>query len=282
MILVTGATGKIGRRLVDELVETGADFRALVRNPANAGLPAGVKLVEGDLRDPASVERALGGVDAVFLLWALADVESAPEVVAAIERHALRIVYLSAIGVPDEPDVELDPILDSHRRLERLIESSSLEWTFVRAGGLAGNTLGWADDIRSDGVVREPFGGVARALVHERDIAAVAALALTEDGHAGQRYEVTGPEVVTAEEQVAAIADAIGRPLRLESLTREQARGRLLTMMGDEATVDGMLDAWARMIADGPTPPTGTFERVAGRRGTTYQQWARDHAADFT
>jgi uncharacterized protein YbjT (DUF2867 family) len=282
MILVTGATGKIGRRLVDELVETGADFKALVRNPANAGLPAGVELVAGDLRDPASVERALDGVDAVFLLWALAEFEPAPEVVAAIERHARRIVYLSAIGVPDDPDVELDPILDSHRRMERLIESSSLEWIFVRAGGLAGNTLAWADDIRSDGVVREAFGGVARALVHERDIAAVAALALTEGGHAGQRYEVTGPDVVTAEEQVEAIADAIGRPLRLESLTREQARGQLLRKMGDEATVDGMLDAWASMIADGPTPPTGTFERVIGRRGTTYAQWARDHAADFT
>jgi uncharacterized protein YbjT (DUF2867 family) len=271
-----------GRRLVDELVETGADFRALVRSPAKAGLPAGVELVEGDLRDPASVEQAVGGVDAAFLLWALAEFEPAPEVVAAIERHARRIVYLSAIGVPDDPDIELDPILDSHRRMERLIESSSLEWTLVRAGGLAGNTLGWADDIRSDGVVREPFGGVARALVHERDVAAVAAVALSEDGHAGQRYEVTGPEVVTAQEQVEAIADAIGRPLRLDALTREQARGRLLTMMGDEATVDGMLDAWARMIADGPTPPTGALERVTGRRGTTYEQWARDHVADFT
>jgi uncharacterized protein YbjT (DUF2867 family) len=149
----------------------------------------------------------------------------------------------------------------------------------VRAGGLAASTLAWADDIRSDGVVREPFGGVARALVHERDIAAVAALALTEAGHAGHRYEVTGPEVVTAEQQVEAIADAIGRSLRLESLTREEARGRLLEKMGDEATVDGMLDTWARMVGDGPTPPTGTFERVIGRRGTTYAQWARDHRA---
>lgn len=282
MILVTGATGKIGRRLVDELVETGAGFKALVRNPTDAGLPAGAELIEGDLRDPGTVEQALGGVDAVFLLWPLADFQPAPEIVAAIERHARRIVYLSAIGVPDDPDVELGPILDLHRRMERLIESSGLEWTFVRAGGLAGNTLGWADDIRSDGVVREPFGGVARALVHERDIAAVAALALTEDGHAGQRYEVSGPEVVTAEQQVDAIADAIGRPLRLEPLTREQARGRLLERMGDEATVDGMLDTWASMIRDGPAPPTGTFERVIGRRGTTYAQWARDHAADFT
>lgn len=281
MILVTGATGKIGRRLVAELLETGAEFRALVRNPAAAGLPAGVELVEGDLGDPASVERALGGVDAVFLLWALPEFEPAPKVVAAIERHARRIVYLSAIGVPEDPDVELDPILDSHRRMETLIEHSRLEWTFVRAGGLAGNTLGWADDIRSDGAVREAFGGVARALVHERDIAAVAALALTEDGHAGRRYEITGPAIVTAEEQVDAIADAIDRPLRLEPLTREQARPRLLAIMGDQATVDGMLDGWAQMAADGPSPPTGTFERVTGRRGTTYQQWARDHASDF-
>lgn len=280
MILVTGATGRIGRQVVAELLDADVDFRALARDPAKASLPEGVDVVRGDLSDPSSLEPALEEVESIFLLWAVESDESAPAVIEAIGRQASRVVYLSAMGIPDDPAAELDPILSSHRRLEQLVERSELEWTFVRAGGLAGNTLGWADDIRADGVVREPFGGVPRALVHERDVALIAARALTEDGHQGRRYEVTGPEVVSGDEQVQAIADAIDRPLRMEALSREEARERLIATMGDAGTADGMLDAWAGMAAD-PDPPTDTFERVTGRRGSTFREWARDHARDF-
>ena len=280
MILVTGATGKIGREVVAELLDRGADSRALARDPAKASLPEGVEVVRGDLSDPSSLAPALEEVDAVFLLWAVGSDETAPAVIEAIGRQASRVVYLSAMGIPDDPAAELGPILSSHRRVERLIEGSGLEWTFVRAGGLAGNTLGWAHDIRADGVVREPFGGVPRALVHERDVAVIATRALTEGGHQGRRYEVTGPEVVSGDEQLQAIADAIDRPLRFDALSREEARERLVATMGDAATADSMLDAWAGMAAD-PEPPTDTFERLTGRRGSTFHEWARDHAADF-
>ena len=280
MVLVTGGTGKIGGQVVSALLEAGEKVRVLARDPAGASLPAGVEVVGGDLSDPASVESALAGVGAVFLLWGADSDDTAPAVVDAIVGHAHRVVYLSAIGIPDDPAVELDPILSSHRRIEGLIERSGLQWTFVRAGGLASNTLGWAQDIRADGVVREPFGGVPRALVHERDVAAVASLALTGEGHAGRRYEVSGPEIVSGEEQVQAIADALDRPLRLEALTREEARDRLVAMTGDEAMADGMLDAWERMAAE-PDPPTGTFEAMTGRRGTSFRGWAKDHATDF-
>ncbi len=280
MVLVTGGTGRVGGQVVSALLAAGEEVRVLARDPARASLPAGVEVVRGDLTDPASVESALVGVSAVFLLWGADSDDTAPAVVDAIAGQARRVVYLSAMGIPDDPSAELDPILSSHRRLEWLIERSGLQWTFVRAGGLASNTLGWAQDIRADGVVRAPFGGVPRALVHERDVAAVASLALTEDGHAGRRYEVSGPEIVSGEEQVRAIADALDRPLRLETLAREDARDRLVAMTGDEAMADGMLDAWERMAAE-PDPPTDTFEALTGRRGTSFHRWAKDHAPDF-
>jgi uncharacterized protein YbjT (DUF2867 family) len=281
VILVTGATGKIGRHVVAQLLDAGVAVRALARDPAKASLPDEVTVVRGDLSDPPSLASSLADADAVFLLWAVGSDETAPEVIDAIARHASRVVYLSSMGIPDDPAAELSPILSSHRRLERLIEGSGLDWTFVRAGGLASNTLGWAADIRADGVVREAFGGVPRALVHERDVAMIAARALTEDGHQGRRYEVTGPEIVTGDQQVQAIADAIGRPLRMEALSRDAARARLVAITGDAATADSMLDAWARMVAS-PEPPTTTFEQVIGRRGSTFREWARDHKEDFS
>ncbi len=281
MILVTGATGKTGRQLVDVLHAAGKDVRALARTPQSAALPDGVDVVRGDYADPASLEPALDGVDAVFLLWSTGTDETAPAVVDLLARHASRVVYLSAMGIPDDPADATDSILASHRRLELLVERSGVDWTFLRAGGLAGNTLGWAPEIRAEGVVREPFGGVPRALVHERDIAVVAAKALTEDGLVGRRLELSGPEIVSGEQQVQAIADAIGRPLRLEALSRDQAIERMTAFAGDAAIAAGMVDAWAQMV-EHPVAPTTTFEDVVGRTATSFGQWARDHAADFS
>jgi uncharacterized protein YbjT (DUF2867 family) len=182
MILVTGATGRVGRPVLSQLLDRGVAVRALTRDPDTADLPAGVDAVRAVLSDPAMVEQHLDGVEGVFLVWPFASdksaVEMGPGVVEAITRQSRRIVYLSAEAVRDRPN-------SFWATLERLIERSDSEWTFLRPTGFAANTMMWAEQIRGSGVVRWPFGDAARSPIHERDIASVAVRALTEAGHVG-------------------------------------------------------------------------------------------------
>ena len=267
-ILVTGSTGTVGRQVVSQLLASDAAVRALARQPASARLPAGVEIVRGDLSAPDSLARCLAGVDAVFLLWPFFTVDAAPPVLEAMAEHARRVVYLSAPGGL------------FHAEMERLIESSGLDWTFLRPTGFASNTLGWAEQIRRDSVVRWPSGGAARALIHEKDIAAVAVRALTGDGHSRATYLLTGPETLTQIEQARQIGRAIGREVRYEELSREAARQQLLAAWGNPAFVDAALDGWARMVAE-PETVTRTVEEVTGARAHTFAEWAADHAEDF-
>ncbi|MFL6241480.1 MAG: SDR family oxidoreductase, partial [Acidimicrobiia bacterium] len=226
MILVTGATGTVGRQVVAQLLEVGATVRGLTRDPGSgsARLPAGAEVVAGDLAVPDGLGAALAGVDTVFLVWpTLSADHAAPATIEAITKHARRVVYLSANGASEEAG----SILGSHAMIERLIRSSGAEWTFLRPGGFASNTLMWAPQIRSTGVVRWVYGAARRSLIHERDIAAVGVRALTEDGHADATYVLTGPASITQVEQVAAIGAAIGRDLRFEEVTPEDARKEL-------------------------------------------------------
>lgn len=265
MILVTGATGNVGRHTVAQL---GVPTRALVRNPA-AQLP--VPTVVGDLTDPPSLEAALEGVDTVFLIWPGFAASTAEEAISVIKRHASRIVYLSANVTPETKIF--------HNDMERLIRASGLSWTFLRPGGFAANTLGWAEQIR-EGVVRWPYGKAARSLIHEADIAGVAAHVLTTEGHDGQSYVLSGPEVLTQADQVRIIGEAVGRTVTWDDLPPAVARKELLAAWGDEGFVDGALAAWAAMV-DAPEPVVDTVERLTGSPARTFRQWAEDHAADF-
>jgi uncharacterized protein YbjT (DUF2867 family) len=142
------------------------------------------------------------------------------------------------------------------------------------------NTLGWADQIRRDGVVRRPYGRASRSLIHERDVAAVAVRALVDDGHAGARYVLTGPESITQEEQVALIGEAIDRRLQWEELPLPQARSIVAAELGGAAYADRALRYWAGLVAD-PEPVTTTVGDVTGVPARPFREWARDHADDF-
>ncbi|TYT26437.1 NAD(P)H-binding protein [Luteimonas viscosa] len=277
-ILVTGATGKVGRHLVDELLAAGVAVRALLRDPDKAWLPEGVELARGDLKEPDTLEPVLQGVDGVFLLWPFFGSAGASGVVEAIARHVRQVVYLSSMGVRDELSPEQNGVWGE---LEHLIVQSGLEWTFLRAGGFAGNALEWAAQIRGTGVVRRPYGRAVRSSIHEADIAAVAARVLTEPGHAGAKYLLTGPEQLTFAEQVRIIGEAIGRSTRWEEIPADVARQQLLAELGDPDFVDGALAYWAG-LADQPEPVTHTVEQLAGRPPRTFREWAADHAEAFT
>ncbi|MCZ4101966.1 NmrA family NAD(P)-binding protein [Streptomyces sp. So13.3] len=282
MILVTGATGKVGGQVVSQLLGRGAAFRALTRDPGAARLPAGVEAVAGDLSDPGSLDAALDGVDAVFLVWPFLTTEAAPGVLERVGKHARRIVYLSMPGAQERTDGPTDPITAFHGGMERLIERSGLEWTFLHPVGFASNTLGWAEQVRADSVVRDLNGALARPLIHERDIAAAAVRVLTDGpdaGHAGAAYVLTGPALVTQAEQAHAIGEAIGRPVRFEEMTVAEKRQQMLAWLPPSG-VDAVLTAWAGM-AGSPEPVTSTVEELTGTAPRTFREWAADHAADF-
>jgi len=265
---VFGATGKVGRALVDRLPS--GEVRAVTRDPATARLPAGTQVVAGDLLDPASLPDTVRGARAAFLLWPAFDATGAAEAVAVLAAHVDRIVYLSAAVAEDGVWGEV----------EKAVRASGVEWTFLRAGGFAGNTLGWAEQIRADGVVREPYGQAGRSLVHEADLAAVAAIALTGDDLVGASPVLTGPETLTQIDQARHIGDAIGRPVRWEETSRETAQETMLAAGWDPAFVETALDAWAAMV-DTPERVSPDVERITGRPARTFAEWARDHAADF-
>ncbi|MDJ0341717.1 NAD(P)H-binding protein [Streptomyces sp. H10-C2] len=281
MILVTGATGNVGRQVVSHLRDQGAAFRALARDPGAAGLPGGTEVVAGDLSDPGSLHAALDGVDTVFLVWPFLDTEAAPAVLDAVGKHARRIVYLSMLGAQEDTGGQADPITSFHSRMERLIERSGLEWTFLHPVGFASNTLGWAQQVRDESVVRDLNGALARPLIHERDIAAVAAHVLTapDDVHSGAEYVLTGPALVTQAEQAHAIGEAIGRPVRFEEMPEEEKRRQVLAWLPPSG-LDTVMKAWAAM-AESPEPVTATVEDLTGTPPRTFREWAADHAADF-
>ena len=279
-ILVTGATGRVGGQVVSQLRSTGLAVRGLSRDPAGSGLPGDAEVVAGDLSDPESLHAALDGVGSVFLVFPTLHADhAAPAVITKIAEHARHIVYLSASGVADNSDEHAGGIIGSHARMERLIERSGMKWTFLRPGGFAANTLMWADQIRAGNVVRWFHGAAARSLIHEHDIAAVAVRALTQHGHHGARYHLTGPGQLTQVEQVQAIGAAIGRHLRFEEIAPEDARQELLTGM-PAALVDSIVDGHSRMVRN-PEPVTNTVEYLTGAPARTFQQWALDHAEDF-
>ncbi|PZG22939.1 NAD(P)H-binding protein [Nonomuraea aridisoli] len=268
-ILVTGATGNVGRHVVSRLSEAGLAVRALARDPERAGLP--VETVRGDLTAPETLEPALDGVDSVFLLWPGFTAGDAAEVVARIADHARRVVYLSALGADSS---------SHYGEIEQLIRRSGLSWTFLRPGGFAVNTLMWADQIRQ-GVVRWPYGKASRALIHEKDIAAVAVHVLTSAGHKGATYELTGPDELTQIDQVRVIGEVVGRDVRWEEQPPEEARERLLAAWGEPAFVDSALRTWESFVT-GPERATDTVRRLLGRPALAFRQWAEDHAADFS
>ena len=275
MIVVTGGTGRVGRQLVTQLIQRDLPVRVVSRS---SGRPQdGTETAVADLSDPASLEPHLPGADALFLLWPFTSAEVtadlAPEVAAIAARHVKRVVYLSAQPAAERPG-------SFWALTERAIEDSGVPWTFLRPTGFASNTLMWADQIRSGDVVRWPFGAAARALIDERDIAAVAVRALTEDGHAGARYLLSGPEVLTQAEQLAALGRAMGRDLTWEELPRPEAMAALTAAWGDPGFAASALDTWERFVTD-PEIVTSTVRDVTGVPAHTFADWAAANAAAF-
>jgi uncharacterized protein YbjT (DUF2867 family) len=279
-ILIVGATGRVGRHVASQLAATGRNVRALVRNPDTAHLPAEVEIAKGDLSIPESLERPLDDVETVFLVWT-APSEFVVPALEMIAKKARRIVFLSApLKTPHPFFQQPNPARELAEKVERVIEGSSLEWTFLRPGMFAANALGWwAPQIRAGNTVRWPYLEAPTAPIDERDIAGVALHVLCEDGHAGAEYVLTGPESLTQFEQVSAIGRAIGRSLRIEEMSPDEAR-REWSPAWPPSVVNMLLNAWAAAIGQ-PAFVTFTFEEITGSAPRRFLDWAIDHASEF-
>ncbi|CCH31490.1 NAD(P)H-binding protein [Actinosynnema sp. NPDC047251] len=280
-VLVTGATGTVGRPLVHHLLAAGHRVRALTRDPARAALPAGVEVVRGDTTDTGSLHAAFAGVTAAHLInfgHTYRPLANGPEIVAAAEAAGVRRVTL--LGGWAEGS------------LEPAVRAGGLEWTHLRPGEFMANTLAdWGPVLRAGDTISEPYADRPTTPVHEADIAAVAFTALTEDGHHGRTYALTGPEVVTPRTKLELLGRATGRDLTFDELTPDQARARWTAQRpalqifqvapgGPADQADFVLRLYGDIPAAGRTP-TDTVERVTGRPARTFAQWAAENAAAF-
>lgn len=280
MVLVTGATGRVGRLVVDELLRAGSTVRALTRRPEDAALPAGVEVVAGDFTVPVSLDLALEDAVAVFLVWTAAPT-TAPTVVGRLAAHPRRVVYLSSPHQTPHPFFQQpNPMRGLHAEIERLLAVTSLGVAVIRPGMFASNARHWwAPQIREGDVVRWPYADAETAPIDERDIAAVAARALLDAGHAGGDYVLTGPESLSQAAQVRAIGDAIGRPLRFEELSPDEFR-RETAATWPSGVAQMLLGAWQAALGR-PAFVTSAVQEITASPPRTFYQWAADNAAAF-
>ncbi|GAB2814642.1 NAD(P)H-binding protein [Streptomyces daliensis] len=277
MYVVTGATGNVGRTLVRLLTASGAEVTAVSRNITE--VPAGARALRADLSEPGTLKEVFGEAEAVFLLAAgdlLTQQAKLDEIVAAASGSG-RIVALSSQAVVTRPDSPYHGGLVSG--FERAVKGSGARWTLLRPGGFASNAFAWAGPIRANRTLFAPFGDVGLPIIDPDDIAAVAAAAMLEPGHAGESYVLTGPEPVSPRQMAAAIGGVLGERVEFVEQTREEARGQLLTFMPGPVA-DATLD-----ILGSPTPGerevSPDVARVLGRSAGTFARWAERNAAAF-
>ncbi|WP_328330538.1 MULTISPECIES: SDR family oxidoreductase [unclassified Streptomyces] len=278
MIVVTGATGNIGRPLTQALAEAGRQVTAVSRH--SAAVPDGVRHMVADLAEPAGLKPALAGADALFLLLS-GDLHAtgaghADLIGQAADSGVRRVVLLSTLGVVTRP---FGPTRIAMRALEDTLRASGLEWSILRPGGFASNALWWAESVRAQQVVAAPFGDVGVPVIDPADIAAVAASCLLDDQQTGGVYELTGPEVITPRRQTEAIAAALGSPVKFHELTRDEAKAAMTQSMPAELA-DDTLD-----IIGSPSPAeqrvSPDVERVLGRAPRPFADWAARNVAAF-
>lgn len=279
-ILVTGATGNLGREVVGRLQEHGARVRCLVRHRTDPRSAA--ETVVGDITDPTVFRDALLGIDAVLLIWPLLDSTPAHAVVPELIAAAPRVVHVSSTAVDDDAAHQSDPIVQVHADMEALLRDAGLRPVVLRSDTLASNARGWAAQLRAGNVIAG--SDVARtAVVDERDVADAAAAVLLAPHDAElipRPYMLTGPAVLSRADQVAQLGTALGRRLRFQSLPADLARSRMLEDGRPEQLVEALLAASARRPESDRT--TDHVERLTGRPAGTFARWAIDHAAEFS
>jgi (4-alkanoyl-5-oxo-2,5-dihydrofuran-3-yl)methyl phosphate reductase len=278
--LVTGATGNIGGRVVDRLLQRGERTRVFVRNADKATWRFGdrVDVRVGDLADPATLSHAVEGADVVFLVSTGPDLAEKDKRAADIAKSAgvRLVVKLSTDDVEQRVGTGV-----WHREGEAAIRDSGIGFLFVRPTGFMDNLLNWAGAIKADGVLGCAAGDGTMPFVHSDDIADVAVATMTDPQYVGQSLSITGPEALSFAEITAKIAVAIGRELHFEPLTDDEERRQEIAWGTPPAIIEARLSIF-RAMRDGQLAAiSDTVARTLGREPISFDRWAQQNAAAF-
>jgi uncharacterized protein YbjT (DUF2867 family) len=275
-ILVTGATGNVGRPLVTHLVNAGANVRAVTRHPDTAQLPAGVELV-------TSAAAGLPGASVVFLNSRALGEELADVVRLAWQAGVTRLVALSAINADDDFDRQPSRVRgDRNKEVEQLAVDSGMEWVSLRPTVFATNFAGmWSPQIRAGDVVFGPYASASTAPIVDRDISEVAAHALLTDDLLGQKIPLTGPQAFTNAELVDVIGNVLGRPVHYQEVAPELVRDRFVGVGFPAEFADAYI-AFLAATVDKPALVTHEVDKILGRPAESFASWVADHPALFT
>jgi uncharacterized protein YbjT (DUF2867 family) len=281
MILITGATGTIGREVTRLLAARGEQVRAMTRDLARARtLPAGVEVVRGDFSDHESLACAAAGAKVLFLLSAPGPsmiLHDTAMLAAAQAAGVGKVVKLSAIGTGEKADTKVG---DWHLPGEQAVRSSGMEWTVLRPSSFASNTLRWAASIQAGDPIPNTMATGVEGVVDPRDVAEVAARARTSADHGGL-YTLTGPELLSVPDLALVLGEVLGRTVATVDISLEAYRERLLASGLDPAFVEVAVNG-SRLVAEGGNARlTGEVEQVLGRPPRTFTTWAYDHRAAF-
>lgn len=279
--LITGATGDVGSRVVEHLLERGIRPRVLVRDESKACrlFEDRADIFVGDLAEPASLRKALHGADTLYLVNVGPQIPERDAIAASVSREMgiKKIVKLSSL------DVEHGLAIGAwHEKGEAAIEASAVPFTFVRPTGFMSNLLAWAHSIRTENLVRTSTNDGCRPFIHSEDIAAVSVEALLNDTYLGQSLSITGPESLTFREATAIIAKAIGRSLKYEAISDEEARMRYSKISGSPEETDAHVALWKAIREGRLAAVTQNVERIIGRQPISLKQWATENAKSFS
>lgn len=280
MILVTGATGNIGAEVVRLLLDGKQAVRVLARDPAKVSGLKGVQVVQGDLMKPSSLAAAFAGVEKAFIMVAsIQDIPTAsgPIFQAARDAKVRHVVFLSSGTILMKPPTTVGKW---HLAGEEALKATGLQWTMIRPGNFASNSLRWAGPIKGQASVYAAHGDHLSAVIDPRDIAAVVAKALTTPGHEGKTHVLTGPALISQRQQMETLARVLGKPIKFVEVPEAGARANMLRVGMPEVMVDAVLEL-SRPTTTQDEPVNTTVLDVTGQAPRGYEAWARDHAHLF-
>jgi uncharacterized protein YbjT (DUF2867 family) len=279
MILITGATGHIGRELIPQLHRMGPSIRVLVRDEKKvAHLEGDIERTVGDLNDPRSLASTMRGVERIFLITF--ETQQDINVIEAAKRCGVQyIVKLSTLEAADHKIT----VGKWHYAREELIRACGLDWTFLRPGMFMSNSIDWwTESIKRQGSVFFPGGKKGRvAPIDPRDVASVAAMALTQPGHSGNAYELTGPELFTVGDMVEVISKVFGKPVHYMHMPPIAAKSFMLKSRMDKTLVNALMAMLASLRRNEGAVVTETFQQLTGYLPRSFEAWCQEYVTAF-
>jgi (4-alkanoyl-5-oxo-2,5-dihydrofuran-3-yl)methyl phosphate reductase len=281
MILITGATGNVGSELVKQLFAKGESLRVVTRDESKvAHLDPNIERFVGEISSEATADRALDGVNRIFMFPLIIEQNNQSNnllLSRAKKAGVKQVVMLSSLGA----EMGTSKIGELHKEKEQLVEKSGIAWTFIRPGAFMSNAFRWEPTIKAQGKVFSPTGNGKVAPISPRDIATALAVALTSAGHEGKIYLLTGPELLSAPEQVAILSRAIGKSIQCVDVPVSAATEQFSKTGAPWFLVDGLRQLWEGIKEGKSEVQTKDLEYLTSSKGESFESWCIQHRDKF-